>query len=410
MDAFLAKVGSEFDSSFVKLHVGTDDLDELVEFTWERSDLSPLVDVGLKPLLRNKLFKSILEERAARSKCVGVAADMSSHSSTGMPSSASLRDDDSEVPLSEVQDDASSLSQVCEASILQVATVADGCTSVDAGNDSSATPRSSQTVVSTSSFDGFCTVCGEYGHKISECKVDSSTYIADFPALGVAGKSSVVPQAQVSINGFDERKRRQVAQKEAAEAQKRAEKDRQNKVAEAQASIVRDRHIQCHYCLGKGHRLRDCPKKIVDMQESARQRAQEVQDRVERQRQQQEEDRQKKEEARQKQKASQARGYGRQFGRSSDQSTYASGGSGVSFERRWQTVLAGKWCFLDDATQMEFEKAYAAAERIHKFNARGWNYHLDLDRMVQINLSTARERLVRRLEDADVGPKFIIFC
>merc|ERR1719329_1651471 len=132
-------------------------------------------------------------------------------------------------------------------------------------------------------------------------------------------------------------------------------------------------------------------------------RAQEAQDRVERQRQQQEEERQRKEEARQKQKASPSIGYGRQFGQSSNQSTHASSVSGRCFERRWQTVLGGKWRFLDDGSQMEFEKAYAAGQGIYKFSARGWSYHLDLSRMVQINLSTARERLVRRLDDADIG-------
>jgi hypothetical protein len=193
MDAFLAKVGSEFDSSFIKLHVGTDDLDELVELTWERSDLSPLVDAGLKPLLRNKLYRAISEERAARSKCVAATVETSSTCSTGMlglaslcdensevplseiqddasPSlcdensevplseiqddaSSSLCEDKSEVPLSETQDDASSSSQVSGAPTLQAASLADVCTSVDPGNDSSAASRSSPTSVPTSSKD-----------------------------------------------------------------------------------------------------------------------------------------------------------------------------------------------------------------------------------------------------------------
>jgi len=71
MDDFLANIGPEFDPTFVKFHVGTDDLEELLEFTWERSDLAPLVDAGLKPLFRNKLFRAILEEKAARASVMG---------------------------------------------------------------------------------------------------------------------------------------------------------------------------------------------------------------------------------------------------------------------------------------------------------------------------------------------------
>lgn len=73
-----------------------------------------------------------------------------------------------------------------------------------------------------------------------------------------------------------------------------------------------------------------------------------------------------------------------------------------SVERRWQTILAGKWRFFDNDSQIEFEQAYAAGTKIHKFTARGWSYHLDINRMVQVNLSTKRERPVRRLEDADL--------
>jgi len=258
---------------------------------------------------------------------VGGVVDKSSRSSTGTPSTAS--DDNTEEPLSEIRDDVSSLSQVSEAPTFQVASIADAQTSMDPGNDSTATPRSSQTSVPVASFDGFCTLCGEYGHRTIECKASSSKDNANFPALGAAGKRPVVPQAQVSVNQLDERERRQAARKASAEAQERVEKDRQNKVAEARAKVVRDRQIQCHYCLGKGHRLRDCPKKTADMQESARQRAQEAQDRAEKERQRQEEARQKQEDARQRQEASQATGYGRQFGRY--QSSYANGGYGRQF-------------------------------------------------------------------------------
>jgi hypothetical protein len=235
MDAFLATAGTEFDPSFIKLHVGTDDLGELLEFTWDRGDLSPLVDAGLKPLWRNKLYRAILEERATRSNC-----DAISNFSTGIPTSASLRDH-TEVPLSETQDDSSSVSQVSEAPTSQVASLVGVCANVDPekdSNDLSAAPCSSQTSA------GFCSICGEYGHKISECKADSSKDVADFPALGVAGKRRVVPQAQVSVNQLDERERRQAARKEAVEAQERVERDRRNKAAEAQERAVRDRQMQ----------------------------------------------------------------------------------------------------------------------------------------------------------------------
>jgi len=76
--------------------------------------------------------------------------------------------------------------------------------------------------------------------------------------------------------------------------------------------------------------------------------------------------------------------------------------------RRWQTVLAGKWRFFDDELQSEFERAYAAEEKIHKFKARSWSYDLDFDRMVQVNLSTTRERPVRRLDDADIDGDCIV--
>merc|ERR1711971_1073799 len=97
MDDFLATVGSELDPLFVKLHVGTSDLNELLEFTWERDDLSPLVDAGLKPLLRNKLYRAILEERAERANREKMVvrsnlepADIQLASPTATPSTASM--------------------------------------------------------------------------------------------------------------------------------------------------------------------------------------------------------------------------------------------------------------------------------------------------------------------------------
>lgn len=64
----------------------------------------------------------------------------------------------------------------------------------------------------------------------------------------------------------------------------------------------------------------------------------------------------------------------------------------------WQTELAGRWRDFDVSTQDEFEQAMQSGQDIHKFSARGFAYHLDLCRMVQINLSTHRERPVRRIE------------
>merc|ERR1712226_1485686 len=67
----------------------------------------------------------------------------------------------------------------------------------------------------------------------------------------------------------------------------------------------------------------------------------------------------------------------------------------------WQTVLAGRWRDFDPEIQAEFEAAHAAGTTLYNFTARGWNYTLDLQRMVQINLSTGRERPVRRLSAAE---------
>jgi len=76
-------------------------------------------------------------------------------------------------------------------------------------------------------------------------------------------------------------------------------------------------------------------------------------------------------------------------------------GSDVCAPRRdfaWQTVLAGRWRDFDAEQQEEFEEAHSSGEEVHSFSARGWRYHLDFKRMVQINLSTSRERPVRRIK------------
>jgi len=64
----------------------------------------------------------------------------------------------------------------------------------------------------------------------------------------------------------------------------------------------------------------------------------------------------------------------------------------------WQTVLAGQWRDFEAEQQNAFEEAMRSGQDLYKFSARGWPYHLDLRRMVQINLSTHRERTVRRVE------------
>lgn len=68
----------------------------------------------------------------------------------------------------------------------------------------------------------------------------------------------------------------------------------------------------------------------------------------------------------------------------------------------WQTVLAGRWRDFDTKQQHEFETAMQSGHAVYNFSARGWPYSLDVSRMVQINLTTHRERPVRRVE-ADVA-------
>jgi len=67
---------------------------------------------------------------------------------------------------------------------------------------------------------------------------------------------------------------------------------------------------------------------------------------------------------------------------------------------RWQTVLAGQWRSFDAEHQAKFDTARAAGQQVIRFRARGWEYDLDFRRMVQVNLSTRRERPVRCLETA----------
>lgn len=73
----------------------------------------------------------------------------------------------------------------------------------------------------------------------------------------------------------------------------------------------------------------------------------------------------------------------------------------VKLAGRWQTVLLGIFRDFAPERQAQFEEAWRKGLEKVSFSDRGWNYVLDLRRMVQVNLSTKRERAVRRLEDAE---------
>merc|ERR1719375_887297 len=66
----------------------------------------------------------------------------------------------------------------------------------------------------------------------------------------------------------------------------------------------------------------------------------------------------------------------------------------------WQTMLAGQWREIGDASlQDDLEAAFSADSDGYRFNARGYTYEIDFDRMKQVNLSTKRERNLRRVPD-----------
>lgn len=67
----------------------------------------------------------------------------------------------------------------------------------------------------------------------------------------------------------------------------------------------------------------------------------------------------------------------------------------------WQTVLAGQWEELGDASlQDAVEAAFSFPGSYgYRFNARGFSYEIDFERMVQLNLSTKRERKLQRVLD-----------
>merc|ERR1719163_959023 len=57
--SFLASLGPNYDADFVAEHLGSDDLNDIIQYTWSSTDLNSLVEQGMKPLLRNKLWVAI---------------------------------------------------------------------------------------------------------------------------------------------------------------------------------------------------------------------------------------------------------------------------------------------------------------------------------------------------------------
>jgi hypothetical protein len=66
LTAFLASLGPDFDASFIAEHLGSASLDDIVELTVEISELQELVEQGMKPIHRNKLWSAIVKERDIR--------------------------------------------------------------------------------------------------------------------------------------------------------------------------------------------------------------------------------------------------------------------------------------------------------------------------------------------------------
>jgi len=64
--AFLAELGPQFDCVFVARSLGTHSLEEILERFTELGDFESLVVAGMKPLLRNKLYRAIALERQRR--------------------------------------------------------------------------------------------------------------------------------------------------------------------------------------------------------------------------------------------------------------------------------------------------------------------------------------------------------
>jgi len=63
---FLAGVGPQFDVAFVAKNFGTDSLEEIMTQFIDLDDFQPLVEAGMKPLHKNKLFMALDVERKRR--------------------------------------------------------------------------------------------------------------------------------------------------------------------------------------------------------------------------------------------------------------------------------------------------------------------------------------------------------
>jgi len=221
---FLAGLGPEFDPAFdpafVEFHVGTGDLNELLELTWERNDLSPLVDAGLKPLFRNKLYRAILEENTRREKC-----NLQLSASTATPSSASALETDSEtelIPSELTTGPTTSESKPSSAITLSISepqvalavlanelvtqaetaapannpvTQAESITHVINGAQETAAPTKDPVTIQQQAevkdtlvrpevqFKGNCNICGKHGHSGSNCTAAVALPVTVFPLL-----------------------------------------------------------------------------------------------------------------------------------------------------------------------------------------------------------------------------------
>lgn len=66
----------------------------------------------------------------------------------------------------------------------------------------------------------------------------------------------------------------------------------------------------------------------------------------------------------------------------------------------WETVLSGKWQNLGDLSlQDTVESAYSSGSDGYQYKARGYTYDIDFGRMKQVNVTTKRERNLRRVPD-----------
>lgn len=66
LSTFLAGLGPNFNASFIAEHLGSASLDDIIELTVDISDLQGLVQQGMKPVHKNKLWSAIVKERDVR--------------------------------------------------------------------------------------------------------------------------------------------------------------------------------------------------------------------------------------------------------------------------------------------------------------------------------------------------------